>query len=227
MQQRIVEQTTYFGVPALKSPLDYWIYQEIIAETRPDIIVEIGNRFGGSTLVLAHLCDILRTGQVIGVDITYELVPDTVRQHPRIRLIDGDACACFKEVSQWCPADKRVLVIEDSSHTYTNTLNVLRTYSQLVKVNDYFIVEDGICHHGVEVGPKPGPMEAIETFVGERVDFEIDRQQESFVMTWHPKGYLRRIAWLSGISRCPAACGVQWECDRVTAPALKQMQGGV
>ncbi len=194
MQQRIVEQTTYFGVPALKSPLDYWVYQEIITETRPDIIVEIGNRFGGSTLALAHLCDSLGAGQVIGVDITHELVPDLVRQHPRIRLIEGDACTRFNDVLQLCPADARVLVIEDSAHTYAHTLNVLRTYSQLVKVNDYFIVEDGICHHGVEVGPKPGPMEAVETFIGERTDFEIDRQRESFVITWNPKGYLRRVA---------------------------------
>ncbi|WP_089942089.1 CmcI family methyltransferase [Candidatus Entotheonella palauensis] len=194
MQQRIVEQTTYFGVPALKSPLDYWVYQEIITEMRPDMIVEIGNHQGGSTLALAHLCDALGTGQVIGVDITHEHVPDIVRQHPRIQLIQGDACACFNDVSQLCPANARVLVIEDSSHTYANTLNVLRTYSQLVKVNDYFIVEDGICHHGVEAGPNPGPLEAVETFVGERADFEIDRQRESFVITWNPKGYLRRVA---------------------------------
>lgn len=194
MQQRIVEQTTYFGVPALKSPLDYWVYQEIITEMRPDVIVEIGNRFGGSTLALAHLCDALGTGQVIGVDITHQLVPELVRQHPRIHLIEGDACACFNDVRQLCPAGARVLVIEDSSHTFENTLNVLRTYAPLVQLNDYFIVEDGICHHGVEEGPNPGPMEAIEAFVGERTDFEIDRDRESFVITWNPKGYLRRVA---------------------------------
>jgi cephalosporin hydroxylase len=181
-------------VPALKSPLDYWIYQEIITETRPDIIVEIGNRFGGSTLALAHLCDNLGAGQVIGVDVTHALAPDIVRRHPRIRLLEGDACARFHDVAQLCPPEARVLVIEDSAHTYDNTLNVLRTYSQLIKVNDYFIIEDGICHHGLEVGPKPGPMEAVETFIGERDDFEIDRQREAFLITWNPKGYLRRIA---------------------------------
>ena len=58
-------------------------------------------------------------------------------------------------------------MIEDSSHTYDNTLAVLRTYSGLTQVGDYFIVEDSICHHGLEVGPSPGPYEAIEAFVAE------------------------------------------------------------
>jgi cephalosporin hydroxylase len=86
------------------------------------------------------------------------------------------------------------MVIEDSSHTYDHTLNVLRTYAPLVQIGDYFIVEDGICHHGLEVGPHPGPMEAIETFIAENSHFEIDRQREAFVITWNPKGYLRRVA---------------------------------
>jgi len=85
------------------------------------------------------------------------------------------------------------LVIEDSSHTYDNTLNVLNTYSELIKPGDYFIVEDGICHHGLSIGPKPGPYEAIETFVNsETSDFKIDRSKESFLITWNPKGYLKR-----------------------------------
>ncbi|MBE3048289.1 hypothetical protein IMZ48_38455, partial [Candidatus Bathyarchaeota archaeon] len=37
------------------------------------------------------------------------------------------------------------MVIEDSSHTFKNTLSVLRNYSRFVKKGMYFIVEDGIC----------------------------------------------------------------------------------
>ena len=33
---------TWLGTPALKAPADLWIYQEIIAELRPDLIVETG-----------------------------------------------------------------------------------------------------------------------------------------------------------------------------------------
>ena len=63
--------------------------------------------------------------------------------------------------------EERVLIIEDSSHTYENTLNVLRLYSDFIKPGDYFIVEDSICHHGLSIGPIPGPYEAVEDFIKE------------------------------------------------------------
>ena len=86
------------------------------------------------------------------------------------------------------------MVIEDSSHTYENTLGVLRTYSPIISPGCYFVVEDSICHHGVNVGPNPGPYEAIETFMRETKSFEIDKSRESFGITWNPNGYLRRLS---------------------------------
>src|SRR5438270_385572 len=82
--------------------------------------------------------------------------------------------------------------MEDNLDTFDNTLGVLRLYSKLIKVGHYFIVEDGVCHHGLEIGPDPGPYEAVEAFIRESGDFEIDRSRERFLLTWNPKGYLRR-----------------------------------
>lgn len=115
-----------------------------------------------------------------------------LEQYTRITLIECDACQCFGSVEQLISKEERTLVIEDSSHTYDNTLNVLRLYSRLIKPGDYFIVEDSICHHGLTVGPRPGPYEAIEAFLNENSDFEIDRSREHFFITWNPKGYLKR-----------------------------------
>jgi cephalosporin hydroxylase len=193
VQDRIRTQSTYFGIRTLKSPLDFWIYQEIIFETQPDFIIEIGNLCGGSTLALAHICDSLDKGKVIGLDTAHNNVPDFVRNHPRITLIEGDACASFASVRKLIGESDGVLVIEDSAHTFKNTLNVLETYSPLVKMNGYFIVEDSICHHGLDVGPNPGPYEAINAFVKQHPQFEIDRGRESFLITWNPQGYLRRV----------------------------------
>lgn len=194
MQHQIVEQSTYFGVRTLKSPLDFWVYQEIIHAHRPDVIVEIGCRYGGSALALAHLCDLLGKGRVIGLDISLHDVAEVTRNHPRITLIEGDACELSGQVKSLIGSKERVLMIEDSSHTYENTLDVLRSYNSLVKPGDYFIVEDGICYHGLELGPRPGPYEAIETFVAENPNFVIDRSKEAYLITWNPKGFLRRIS---------------------------------
>jgi|SRR5450631_609146 cephalosporin hydroxylase len=192
IQDRILTKTTYFGIQTLKSPIDFWIYQEIIFEKKPDVIIEIGNNRGGSTLALAHICDLLESGRIIGLDISHAHVPENVKKHPRITLIEGDACQSFEKVRGLILKEENVLVIEDSAHTYDNTLKVLMTYSILIKPGDYFIVEDSICHHGLLAGPKPGPYEAIETFVNANSDFEIDRDRESFLITWNPKGYLKR-----------------------------------
>jgi len=192
IQQRIMRKTTWMGVPAHKHPYDFWVYQEIIYEQKPDFIIEIGNAKGGHLLALAHLCDIIDNGKVIGIDINYKFIDEKVRTHPRIILLEGDGCEMFEKVKEIINDFSNILVIEDSSHTYENTLKILRTYSCLIPPGGYFIIEDSICHHGLNTGPNPGPYEAIETFLAENPDFEADREKESFIITWNPKGYLRR-----------------------------------
>ena len=39
IQERIMTKTTCFGVQSLKSPIDAWIYQEILYETKPNVII--------------------------------------------------------------------------------------------------------------------------------------------------------------------------------------------
>jgi cephalosporin hydroxylase len=192
MQYRIMEQTTYFGIRTLKGPLDFWVYQEIIWQTKPDFIVEIGNFYGGSALALAHLCDAMGRGKLICCDLDQKNIPAVVRSHPRITLVEGDACQSFDRINQMIEPGAGVLVIEDSAHSYDNTLAVLRTYSPLIRPGGYFIVEDSICHHGLPIGPRPGPYDAIKAFLAENTNFESDRAKESYLITWNPTGYLRR-----------------------------------
>ena len=194
LHEQIMERSTYHGIPTLKNPLDFWIYQEILWETRPDVVIEIGNFCGGSTLALAHCCDAIGRGRIIGIDTEHAKVRPEVRAHPRITLLAGDAATMLPAVRDLLGAREEVMVIEDSAHTYENTLRVLESYAPLVGVGKYFVVEDGICHHGLEVGPQPGPYEAVEAFVGTNGNFVVDRKRESFCITWNPKGYLRKMA---------------------------------
>src|SRR5882762_10222913 len=61
--------TYWLGTKVLKCPLDLWIYQEIIHEVGPDLIIEIGTCEGGSAHFMASLCEILRRGRVVTIDI--------------------------------------------------------------------------------------------------------------------------------------------------------------
>jgi len=132
IQQRIMQKTTWMGVPAFKNPYDFWVYQEIIYQQKPDFIIEIGNAIGGTLLALAYLCDIIGKGQVIGIDINHQRIHEKVKKHPRIVLLEGDACEMFERVKEIINGSSNILVIEDSSHTYENTLKVLRTYFCLI-----------------------------------------------------------------------------------------------
>jgi len=191
IQNRIIKKTSYMGIHTTKSPLDMWVYQEIIYETMPDVIIEIGCGRGGSTLYLADLCNNIEHGRVLGID--RELYKhQRVIDHPRIKLLEGDANQLIDKVKELTFKNKNIMVIEDSSHTYDNTLDLLRFYSPFVREDNYYIVEDSNCYHGVDQGPYPGPYEAIDVFLKENQDFESDRGRESFFITWNPKGYLRR-----------------------------------
>lgn len=182
----------YFGVQAVKNPGDAWIYQEIITTMKPDVVIEIGVKHGGGALMLAHLCDLLGHGRVIGVDITLKLIHQRVLDHPRITLIEGDACDRFNEVKSLLSPNDRILIIEDSAHTYSNTLNVLNTYSELIRVGDYFIVEDSINYSGVFPNQDFGVANAIKDFVAQG-NFISDRSLEPYVITWNPCGFLKRV----------------------------------
>ena len=79
----VYDKCTWMGVRALKNPFDAWIYQEIIYEVKPDVIVEIGSAEGGSTLFFANLLDLLGSGTVVSVDIDSERERYILTYNPR------------------------------------------------------------------------------------------------------------------------------------------------
>ena len=52
------QKTYWFGVQIKKCPLDIFIYQEILYQTKPDAIIECGTSEGGSALYLANILNL-------------------------------------------------------------------------------------------------------------------------------------------------------------------------
>ncbi len=188
-----MQKSKYHGIKTWKNPIDFWIYQEIVFDIQPEFIIEIGLHRGGSTLALAHILDRNDNGDIIGIDLSLSLIDEQVRNHDLISLIEGNPLELFEKVKQLISPNSTVLIIEDSSHEYENTLAVLNMYGTLVSENSFFIVEDGICYHGLDVGPKPGPYEAVHDLIKDNENFAIDRSKEDFLLTWNPCGFLKRI----------------------------------
>jgi cephalosporin hydroxylase len=183
---------TWLGAQALKNPLDLWVYQEIMAETRPELVVETGTYRGGSAFFLASICDLLGAGEVVSLDI--EPVRDDYPEHARITYFGGRSSTDPEVVAEVRARaeGKRTLVILDSDHSRAHVEAELAEYAPLVPVGGYVIVEDSNIGQ-IREDLLPGPLEAIEAFLGRTDAFEIDRSREKFLITFNPSGYLRRV----------------------------------
>ena len=162
---------------------------------KPDVVLEIGSLEGGSTLYFAHLLDAIGGGRVVSVDIDRS---NFKAKHDRIIEVTGDSSASetVAKVRELCRG-KKVFAIHDADHTRDKVLADLRAYKDLVSVGSYFIVEDGFTDlftFGDGIGmPFPGPLKAIEIFIKENPDFIIDSSRERYILTFSPRGYLKKI----------------------------------
>ena len=182
---------SWFGYRLQKCPMDLWTYQELLVRTRPDVVVEAGTFAGGSALFLATILDHLGHGRIITIDIAPQ--PD-LPVHPRIEYVLGSSIdpAVVQRVHA-SVAGRPAMVILDSDHTENHVYAEMTAYSPLVPVGGYLIVEDtNVNGHPAYPSFGPGPMEAVNRFLAERHDFEIDSRCERFLMTLNPRGYLRR-----------------------------------
>ncbi len=191
--QRTWQNTHWLGTQALKCPLDLWIFQEIIYETKPDVIVETGTYKGGTALYLATICDLVGRGRVVSIDIGGQ--PNRP-QHKRITYLLGNSAGedMVAQVKSLIQPGEKVMATLDSDHSQHHVLNELRAYAPLVTRGNYLIVED-TAENGHPVLPRhgPGPMEAVEEFMRHNHDFVIDAGREKFFLTFNPKGYLKRV----------------------------------
>jgi len=190
---RTIKDTHWMGVPLLKCPLDLWIYQELLFELKPDLIIETGTFFGGSALYLANLMDLLGKGGIITIDVNEN---DQRPQHERITYITGSSTdpEIADRVSNRARKKQTVMAILDSDHSRDHVLDEMRIYSELVTPGSYLVVEDtNINGHPVRPGWGEGPMEAVDKFMDGNTSYVIDASKEKYFVTMNPKGYLKRI----------------------------------
>jgi len=187
----------YRGIQMIKNPFDLVVYEEILWDVKPDVVVEIGSANGGFTLWLADRMKIINPGaRIISVDLIDQPNKNLRKfNYKNIECLIGDcnSSEILDKIRSLIKTEDRVLVIEDSAHTFDNTFKVLENYKNIVTVGGYFIVEDGVCDV-LKIGPVPGPMKAIEEWIVNNKNYEIDRSRERYVMTYNPKGYLKRIS---------------------------------
>lgn len=198
-------QWSWLGVPIIQMPPDVIAVQEILWETRPDVVIETGVARGGSLIFYASILELIGKGRVVGVDI--DIRPhnrDSIERHPlsrRIDLVQGSSVdgKTLAEVRKHIPAGASVMAILDSNHTHEHVLDELRLYGPLVTRGQFLIVADTVVeripaqeHRPRPWGPGNNPATALDAYLAESDRFERDEFiNAKLLISSSPGGYLR------------------------------------
>ena len=205
IENKIPYEIDWMGIPIIQTPEDMILMQELIYKVKPDIIVDIGIAHGGSSIYYSSLLELIKPeSKVIGVDIDIrEHNLNIIKKHPmydKITLIEGDSInrKIFDEVSNHISNDSKVIVCLDSNHTKHHVLSELNLYSNIVSSGGYIVVFDTIAstigrdEYSTKLYNGNGPKEAIDEFLKENNDFEIDKRFNKLYTSNSQDGYIRK-----------------------------------
>ena len=186
---------SWLGYEVWKCPLDLWTYQEIVTETRPEVIVECGTRFGGGALYLATVFDLLGgPGHIFSIDTDTSLRRP---YHRRITYVAGSSTdPAILERIRSATQGRRTMVILDSDHRAEHVARELEVYPDFVSRDCYLIVDDTSIDQAPWAweGFGPGPGIAAAAFLALDDRFMADAGRERFFLTLNPGGFLRRVS---------------------------------
>jgi cephalosporin hydroxylase len=205
---------TWFGRPIIQIPQDTMLFQEMIWEIKPDLVVETGVAHGGSVIWAASMLALLETFNlvtnplVIGIDI--DIRDDNrheIESHPAFRWIqllegsstDSDVVARVRSIAK---GKNRVMVFLDSHHEHDHVLGELRAFADLVTMGSVLVVLDtgietispDVIATGRPWGRGNSPLSALNEFLEESDNFiRDDSYQNKAWITSFPSGVIRRV----------------------------------
>jgi cephalosporin hydroxylase len=201
-------QRSWLGLPVIQLPSDVVALQEVIWETRPQLVIETGIARGGSLILYASILELIGEGSVLGIDIDIRAHNRAgIESHPlahRVRMLEGSSVdqQVLSEARAAASQVERVMVILDSSHTHEHVLAELRAYAPLVTVGQFLVVADTFVErippqaHRPDRpwGPGDNPATALAVWLEETDAFEPDPfVNAKLLLTASPGGYLRRV----------------------------------
>jgi cephalosporin hydroxylase len=187
---------TYKGIPALKNPFDLALYTRLLWDVKPKTLIEIGSYKGGSAIWFA---DQMRSMGIDGRIFSLDIIAVQDVSDPIVSFITSDSLSSAMPRDWLNSLPRPMMVIEDSAHTFEHTLFVLRYFADIMRPQEYLIVEDAIVTPmGIEFDGalNGGPALAIQQFLNDRSDFVVDPDlcdYFGFNVTYNVNGYLKKV----------------------------------
>ncbi len=195
----------YRGTRLHAYPTDLWVYQELLEELKPGLVVQTGTYRGGTALFLADRLQIIGRGQVVSIDAEAEA---NRPQHPRLTYLTGPPTAddIVEVVRGRLDASEPALLLLGAGTTEDEVLGELEAYAPLAPAGSVVVVE----HTHLD-----GPAAALQRFLGSTNDYEVDARGDRHFLTQNPGGLLRRVAGESDTGA--AATSASLDLDATTA----------
>lgn len=197
------------GVPIIQLPSDMVVIQEIIHDTRPDVLIECGLAHGGSILYYENIMNGYKKNfRIFGIDI--KISPWTRRNIKKnqisnnITLIQRDSSdpKLFNLINSKVKKKDHFLIILDSNHSHEHVMKELNIFSKFLKKGDFIIVLDTAIEFVDQKFIKSGrnfkkgnnPYTATKEFLKKNKSFKIsnDHHLKSFI-TAAREGFLKKI----------------------------------
>jgi cephalosporin hydroxylase len=199
----------WLGVPIIRLPDDIVVFQELVFQVNPKVILEVGIARGGSVIFSSSLVELMgNNGRVIGIDIdirSHNL--QRIKAHKmykNIDLIEGNildvnTLASLKECLRGSKVDILVL---DSNHTHEHVLRELYLLSDLVNVGGYIVLPDTVIEDfpkGYYSENRPwdvgnNPKTALTEFMENNDKFQTDIVFSSkAALSESPNGYIKKV----------------------------------
>jgi len=195
---------TWYGIRIMQYPEDLLSYENVVHDVRPDVIIETGTAYGGTTLYLATILENINpNGKIYTVDIdakAWEGTLKTIQDQPAARLLKriefmAGSSTAPEIVARMTAAAKgasKVLIILDSAHGKGHVLEELKLYSPLVSPENYVIVNDTHLDGTKVLEYQDGPLAAVREFMATTKDFTIDHKRDRFYLSCMRSGFLKR-----------------------------------
>lgn len=203
-QHKIMYQPTWLGRPIIQFPNDIVAIQELIWSVKPDLIIETGVAHGGSLVLSASILELIGNGRAVGIDVEIRAHNrEALDSHPlrhRFDLVEGSSVdpEIVKQMEERANGLQSVMVILDSNHSTDHVRQELEAFHGLITPGSYVVAHDGAqawvsdIPRGKAEWKTDHPLAAIEGFLKDHPEFEIDHKYTRTLITSSPNGFIKR-----------------------------------
>ncbi|KEG09422.1 hypothetical protein DQ04_05251070 [Trypanosoma grayi] len=218
-ENRVFSGLSWLGVHMQQDPNDAIVIQDMLWRVKPDLIIEVGTNTGGGAIFYATVMKAYNPqGKIVTLDVkpvSNWLNSQTSAkcvgcilgtEHPwwndgMINFINGRITSPEIQaiVDRYAANASTVVVIEDASHRYPDTLLNLNAIHKYVTPGSYLLVQDTKMDRFVAAGGakygnyRYGPMRSVDEFLSKRKEFVVDRRFEYLLYSQHHRGFLRKL----------------------------------